>query len=209
MLSPASLHSPHLPACITSAIMAEFIFHHIQIKVLHAMGAMVCEQRRYEGSVQHLQVPLPRSTEALRWLQGQPQSPRQLMPRIYFSPRRSSAPDTDGGAAASAAAAGSGAVAGVGSAWTWQVCGFMHREQLQMQTCKGPLLTMHISNLPLLAYKPSWSVPVPLPCCVRLPRTGAKLSDRQANSLTQASEHALNGAGRARAGANRRGHAMY
>ena len=68
------------------------------------------------------QVPLPRSTEALRWLRGQPCSPPQLMPRIYFSPRLSAAPDTKGGAAASAAAAGSGAIAGVGSAWTWQVC---------------------------------------------------------------------------------------
>ena len=68
------------------------------------------------------QVPLPRSTDALSWLRGQPCSLPQLMPRIYFSLRHSSAPDTQGGAAASAAAAGSGAVAGVGSAWTWQVC---------------------------------------------------------------------------------------
>ena len=67
------------------------------------------------------QVPLPRSTDALLWLRGQPYAPAQLMPRVYFSPRHSSAPDTPGGAAASAAAAGLGAVAGVGSAWTWQV----------------------------------------------------------------------------------------
>ena len=70
----------------------------------------------------YAQVPLPRSTEALRWLRGQPCAPVQLMPRVYFSPRHSSAPNTPGGAAASAAVAGLGAVAGVGSAWTWQVC---------------------------------------------------------------------------------------
>ena len=42
------------------------------------------ERRDVELAVQ---VPLPRSTEALRWLRGQPCSPPQLMPRIYFSPR--------------------------------------------------------------------------------------------------------------------------
>lgn len=40
---------------------------------------------------------------------------------MYFSPRHSSAPDTDGGRDAAAASAGSGAVAGVGAAWLWQV----------------------------------------------------------------------------------------
>ncbi len=39
---------------------------------------------------------------------------------MYFSPRHSSAPDTDGGRDAAAASAGSGAVAGVGAAWLWQ-----------------------------------------------------------------------------------------
>ena len=68
----------------------------------------------------YAQVPLPRSTEALRWLQGQPCAPAQLMPHVYFSPRHSSAPDTPGGTAASAAASGLGAVAGTGRAWTWQ-----------------------------------------------------------------------------------------
>lgn len=94
----------------------------------------MCQRRRHESSVLTMQVPLPRSTEALRWLQGQPHLPKQLMPRIYFSPRHSSAPDTDGGAAASAAAAGSGAVAGVGSAWTWQVCGLMRRQAMEHAT---------------------------------------------------------------------------
>jgi len=38
---------------------------------------------------------------------------------VYFSPRRSSAPDTGNGAAAEAASAGAGAVAGAGAAWLW------------------------------------------------------------------------------------------
>lgn len=38
---------------------------------------------------------------------------------MYFSPRRSSAPDTPNGCLAEAAAAGAGAVAGAGAAWLW------------------------------------------------------------------------------------------
>lgn len=41
-------------------------------------------------------------------------------PSVYFSPRRSSAPDTPNGRLAEAAGAGAGAVAGVGAAWLWQ-----------------------------------------------------------------------------------------
>jgi hypothetical protein len=67
------------------------------------------------------QVPLPRGPTALRWLAGQAESQIRLQPRVYFSPRRSSAPDTPGGAAVAAASAGAGAVAGVGAAWLWQV----------------------------------------------------------------------------------------
>jgi hypothetical protein len=44
----------------------------------------------------------------------------ELHPRVYFSPRRSPAPDTEGGAAAEAGGAGCGAVAGVGAAWLWR-----------------------------------------------------------------------------------------
>ena len=43
-----------------------------------------------------------------------------LHPRVYFSPRRSPAPNTEGGAAAETAGAGCGAVAGVGAAWLWR-----------------------------------------------------------------------------------------
>ena len=59
-----------------------------------------------------LQVPLPYGLAALRWLQGQPQEAAALQPRVYFSPRRSSAPDTPGGSEAEATSAGTGAVAG-------------------------------------------------------------------------------------------------
>ncbi len=43
-----------------------------------------------------------------------------LHPRVYFSPRRSPAPDTEGAAAAETAGAGCGAVGGVGAAWLWR-----------------------------------------------------------------------------------------
>lgn len=56
-----------------------------------------------------LQVPLPRGITALHWLQGQGQTQQ---PCIYFSPRQSSAPGTEGAAAAEAATAGAGPVAG-------------------------------------------------------------------------------------------------
>ncbi len=58
-----------------------------------------------------MQVPVPRDVSALKWLQGQPQI-AGLQPRIYFSPRASSAPSTPGGDRAEASMLGSGAVAG-------------------------------------------------------------------------------------------------
>ena len=97
---------------------------HVQLACHAAVHDELLARSVHQASVRlrvYAQVPLPRSTDALRWLRGQPCMPTQLMPRVYFSPRHSSAPNTPGGAAASAAAAGLGAVAGVGSAWTWQV----------------------------------------------------------------------------------------
>ncbi len=95
-----------------------------------------------------LEVPLPRSINALHWLRGQttmvpPPVSREdkdsngkdnnnnsasasatasesLFPRILFSPRRSSAPDTEGSIAAGVASAGAGSVAGAGAAWLWK-----------------------------------------------------------------------------------------
>lgn len=81
-----------------------------------------------------MEVPLPRSTTALRWLHGQLIHDAHLMPRVYFSPRHSSAPDTDGGAAAAAAAAGTGAVSGAGAAWLWQVLP-LHQMDLYRIAC--------------------------------------------------------------------------
>lgn len=64
-----------------------------------------------------MQVPLPRGLRALHWLQGQSHGldneQSLLHPRLYFSPRQSSAPGTAGAAAAEAALAGAGAVAGM------------------------------------------------------------------------------------------------
>ena len=72
---------------------------------------------RHDYSLLELQVPLPRGTTALQWLQGQKAAPAQrlLQPQVYFSPRQSSAPGTAGAAAAEAASAGAGAVAGAHS----------------------------------------------------------------------------------------------
>ena len=57
-------------------------------------------------------MPLPRGITALHWLQGQGQAEQA---RIYFSPRQSSAPGTQGAAAAEVATAGAGPVAGLTS----------------------------------------------------------------------------------------------
>jgi isochorismate synthase/2-succinyl-5-enolpyruvyl-6-hydroxy-3-cyclohexene-1-carboxylate synthase/2-succinyl-6-hydroxy-2,4-cyclohexadiene-1-carboxylate synthase/O-succinylbenzoate synthase len=75
-----------------------------------------------------LEVPVPRTTTALRWLGGQSRSTSHRnelsvavnYPQVYFSPRRSSAPDTPGSVAAASATSGTGSIAGVGCAWMWQ-----------------------------------------------------------------------------------------
>lgn len=60
----------------------------------------------------HAQVPIPQDISALQWLQGQTASNAHCHPLVYFSPRRSSAPDSPSAAAASVASSGAGAVAG-------------------------------------------------------------------------------------------------
>ncbi|KAK9806829.1 hypothetical protein WJX72_004058 [[Myrmecia] bisecta] len=84
-------------------------------------AACKAQQRygHYPSGLVRFEVPLPRGATALRWLQGQPKL-SALQPQVYFSPRRSSAPNTAGGDAAEGAAGGSGAVAGAGAAWRWQ-----------------------------------------------------------------------------------------
>ncbi len=78
----------------------------------------------YPSGLARLEVPLPQGTRALWWLRGQlpaaADSAGLLHPRIYFSPRRTTAADTEGSAAAGAAAAGAGSVAGAGAAWLWR-----------------------------------------------------------------------------------------
>jgi isochorismate synthase/2-succinyl-5-enolpyruvyl-6-hydroxy-3-cyclohexene-1-carboxylate synthase/2-succinyl-6-hydroxy-2,4-cyclohexadiene-1-carboxylate synthase/O-succinylbenzoate synthase len=74
------------------------------------------------------EVPVPRGVRALWWLRGQEGADDArsgtlapaLAPRVYFSPRRSAAPDTEGSRAAGAASAGASAVAGAGAAWLWR-----------------------------------------------------------------------------------------
>ena len=102
-----------------------------------------------QSGLLRLEVPLPRSINALHWLRGQNEavdrsndpetgvdgsskkegesgnhieaaSSSSLFPKILFSPRRSSAPDTEGSIAAGAASAGAGSVAGAGAAWLWK-----------------------------------------------------------------------------------------
>ncbi len=86
------------------------------------------------SGVVRLEVPVPRtSTTALRWLSGQhnhtyawsstsaaAQSPAAAGPFLYFSGRRSSAPDTPGASAAEASTRGWSALAGAGAAWRWR-----------------------------------------------------------------------------------------
>jgi hypothetical protein len=77
----------------------------------------------YPSGLVRLEVPLPLGTRALRWLRGQPPAADTaglLQPRIFFSPRRTTAADTEGSAAAGAAAGGAAAVAGAGAAWLWR-----------------------------------------------------------------------------------------
>ncbi|KAK9847737.1 hypothetical protein WJX84_001736 [Apatococcus fuscideae] len=97
-----------------------------QVSLTQAMQSMheaidVAENRlsHHAAGCVRLEVPIPRDASALTWLQGQPQD-TCLHPRIYFSPRASSAPSTPGGDRAEASMVGSGAVAGAGSAWLWQ-----------------------------------------------------------------------------------------
>lgn len=89
----------------------------------HAVQVAQVKFANYKSGLIRLEVPVPRSIDALNWLRGQPSAcdtPPLLEPRVYFSPRRSSAPNTEGSTAAGAAAAGSGSVAGAGSAWMWK-----------------------------------------------------------------------------------------
>lgn len=89
-----------------------------------AVLALPTSAGAYPSGLARLEVPLPQGTRALWWLRGQlpaaTDSAALLHPRIYFSPRRTTAADTDGSAAAGAAAAGAGSVAGAGAAWLWR-----------------------------------------------------------------------------------------
>ena len=99
-----------------------------------AVAALPAEAGAYASGLVRLEVPVPRGVRPLWWLRGQAAPPAnaakatppmaqqaaQLHPRIYFSPRRTTAADTEGSAAAGAAGAGAGSVAGAGAAWLWR-----------------------------------------------------------------------------------------
>lgn len=85
--------------------------------------ALFAAQQQYchhASGVVRLEVPIPQDISALQWLQGQTASNAHCHPLVYFSPRRSSAPDSPSAAAASVASSGAGAVAALGLAWHWQ-----------------------------------------------------------------------------------------
>ena len=71
-----------------------------------------------------LQVPVPRGVTGLQWLQGQKaaSAAQLLQHQLYFSPRQSSAPATQGATEAESASAGAGAVAGIHTLWL--LCAF-------------------------------------------------------------------------------------
>lgn len=69
-----------------------------------------------------LEVELSRGTTALMWLRSQLREGEGCADQlsVYFSPRLSSAPDTDGSIAAEGAYRGEKGVAGIGTAWLWK-----------------------------------------------------------------------------------------
>lgn len=100
-----------------------------------AVTELPAEAGAYSSALLRLEVPVPHGTRPLWWLRGQgalasssssdgsetgAAAATPLYPRIYFSPRRTTAADTEGSAAAGAAAAGAGSVAGAGAAWLWR-----------------------------------------------------------------------------------------
>ncbi|EFJ44387.1 hypothetical protein VOLCADRAFT_118760, partial [Volvox carteri f. nagariensis] len=99
------------------------------LALLRRLPGAVADHAALPSGVLRLEVAVPRTaTTALRWLSGQQQhhlqrrpdpSPAAGGPFLYFSGRRSSAPDTPGAAAAEAATRGWTSVAGAGAAWRW------------------------------------------------------------------------------------------
>lgn len=94
------------------------------VQQLHgAVRGLTAQYGSYASGLVRLEVPVPRGRAPLWWLRGQGGAGAAaglLHPRIYFSPRRSTAADTEGSAAAGAASRGCGATAGAGAAWLWQ-----------------------------------------------------------------------------------------
>ncbi|GFR45865.1 hypothetical protein Agub_g7316 [Astrephomene gubernaculifera] len=121
--------------CTTLTLTPESTLADAAAALLRHLPAAAADNAAHPSGVVRIEIAVPRTaTTALRWLAGQQQqqhqppqpnqqphlsSPAALGPFLYFSGRRSSAPDTPGASAAEAATRGWSALAGAGAAWRW------------------------------------------------------------------------------------------
>ena len=119
---PSQLRPP-VALCSTTTLPAQPSLAAAVAALQAAVQALAAQHGGQPSGLVRLEVPVPRGTAPLWWLRGQAGAGATaglLHPRIYFSPRRSTAAETEGSAAAGAAARGAGATAGAGAAWLWQ-----------------------------------------------------------------------------------------
>ena len=115
--------TPYVEVCHVKTLPTENSLKEAAETLLRAVDGIKTNHTEIKSGLIRLEVPVPRDVDALHWLRGQQSacdSSAVLHPHVYFSPRRSSAPDTEGSIAAGAAGAGSGSVAGAGFAWMWK-----------------------------------------------------------------------------------------
>ncbi|GAB4817906.1 hypothetical protein N2152v2_004952 [Parachlorella kessleri] len=114
---------PPVAVCTAKTLPAQPTLLAAAQQLLAAAQALLSDYSGYASGLVRLEVPVPRGCPPLWWLRGQgpiEQAAGLLCPHVYFSPRRSTAADTEGSAAAGAASRGSGSTAGAGAAWLWQ-----------------------------------------------------------------------------------------
>jgi isochorismate synthase/2-succinyl-5-enolpyruvyl-6-hydroxy-3-cyclohexene-1-carboxylate synthase/2-succinyl-6-hydroxy-2,4-cyclohexadiene-1-carboxylate synthase/O-succinylbenzoate synthase len=110
--------APRLPVvvCTLQTLPLESSLEAAVSRLSLAAEAVAAGAARCGSGLVRLEVPVPRGCTVLQWLRGQGGAAggggdapvgRERM-QAYFSPRRSSAPDTQGSAAAAAASRGSG-----------------------------------------------------------------------------------------------------
>lgn len=87
-----------------------------------AVAALLSDLEGMSSGVVRVEVPIPRGSSALRWLQGQPATE---LHQVYFSGRHSTAADTAGAARAEEGTKGWSAIAGetpvLFMCWHWNV----------------------------------------------------------------------------------------